>query len=208
VATGHTADDQAETVVHRLLRGTGLRGLRGIARRRPLAPGVELVRPLLEVTQAEVLAYLEAEGQPFRSDRTNADLGFTRNRIRRDLLPRLAQEYNPAVVDVLCRLAAQAEEVFREEEADARALLAAAERPRAGALVVFDRSTLAGAPRRLVREAFRQVWERESWPLGEMGFDHWERLVAVAFGGAEAVDLPGGVRARGRGRVVQVGRAE
>src|SRR5439155_11377281 len=63
VATGHTADDQAETVLHRLLRGTGLKGLRGIAARRTLAPGIELIRPLLEVTRAEVLAYLEAEGQ-------------------------------------------------------------------------------------------------------------------------------------------------
>ena len=58
VVTGHTADDQAETVLHRLLRGTGLPGLAGIAARRPLAAGVTLVRPLLRVTRAELLDYL------------------------------------------------------------------------------------------------------------------------------------------------------
>src|SRR5262249_3618798 len=66
VAPGHTADDQAETVLHRLRRGTGLRGLRGIAAARGLAPGVTLVRPLLGVRRAEVIAYLGAIGQPYR----------------------------------------------------------------------------------------------------------------------------------------------
>src|SRR5207253_9701726 len=91
VATGHTADDQAETVLHRLLRGTGLQGLRGIASRRPLAEGVEVVRPLLDVTRTEVLTFLQAEHQPARQERSNADLRFTRNRIRHGLLPHLAE---------------------------------------------------------------------------------------------------------------------
>src|SRR5207244_5164116 len=82
VATGHTADDQAETVLHRLLRGTGLQGLRGIAPRRELAPGVGLVRPLLRTTRAEVIAYLQELDQPFRLDSTNSDLSRMRNRIR------------------------------------------------------------------------------------------------------------------------------
>src|SRR5262249_25956730 len=96
VATGHTADDQAETVLHRLRRGTGLRGLCGIPVRRPLAPGIEVVRPLLRVTRAQVLNYLRALGQDFREDRSNSDPRFTRNRIRHELLPLLAEHYNPA----------------------------------------------------------------------------------------------------------------
>jgi tRNA(Ile)-lysidine synthase len=206
VATGHTADDQAETVLHRLLRGSGLKGLRGIAPRRPLCPGVTLLRPLLGVRRAEVLAYLEELGQPYRQDSSNLDLSRTRNRIRRELLPHLAEGYNPEVVAALGRLAEQAEEVYAAAEAEARALLAEAERPRAGALLVFERRSLAAAPRGRVREALRLVWEREGWPMAEMGFDAWERLAAVARGESAAVDLPGGVRARGRGRVVQVGR--
>jgi tRNA(Ile)-lysidine synthase len=205
VATGHTADDQAETVLHRLLRGTGLRGLRGIAAQRPLRPGVELLRPLLRITRAEVLAYLNVAQQPYRQDSSNLDLDYTRNRIRHKLLPHLAERYNPGIVEILGRLAEQAEEAYREIESQAAALLAAAELPRAGPLLIFDRARLAESPRPLVREALRLAWEREGWPQSAMTFDHWDRLAAVACGESGAVDLPGGIRARYRGRVVQLG---
>lgn len=205
VATGHTANDQAETVLHRLLRGSGLKGLRGIAARRPLASGVEVVRPLLQVTREEVLAYLAAEGQSYREDRSNADLRLTRNRIRHELLPHLAERYNPAVVRVLTRLAEQAEEVYAGAEEEARRLLVEAERPRAGSLMVLDRRTLAAAPRHRLREALRLLWQREGWPVDAMGFEHWQRLADVARGDAAAVDLPGGISARRREQVVQIG---
>jgi tRNA(Ile)-lysidine synthase len=205
VATGHTADDQAETVLHRLLRGTGLRGLRGIAARRPLAAGVEVVRPLLTVAKTDVLAYLHAVGQDFRQDASNADLRLTRNRIRHELLPHLAEHYNPAIAAVLGRLADQATEAYREDEARARILLAEAELPRAGAVLVFDRRRLGAASRHGVREMLRLAWEREGWPVGRMGFAEWDRLAAVARGEVVAADLPGRIRVRCRPRVVQVG---
>jgi tRNA(Ile)-lysidine synthase len=204
VATGHTADDQAETVLHRLIRGTGLRGLRGIAPRRKLALGIEVVRPLLGLARAEVLAYLGELGQAYRTDSSNMDLGYTRNRIRAELLPLLARRYNPAITSILCRLAEQADELHSLQQKEAQALLAAAERPRAGSLFVLDRERLASAPRHLVREVFRLLWEREGWPQSRMGFHSWDRLAAVARGEAGGVDLPGGLRVLGRERVVQV----
>jgi tRNA(Ile)-lysidine synthase len=204
VATGHTADDQAETVLHRLLRGTGLKGLAGIPARRELTPGVEVVRPLLRVTRAEVLGYLQAIGQDFCLDASNADLRFTRNRLRHELLPHLAQRYNPAVVAVLGRLAEQAAEVQGREEAAAAALLAEAELPRAGKVLVLDPVRLGAAPRNVIREAFRLLWQREGWPTGDASFETWERAAAVALGESSAVDLPGSVRVRRKGRVVQV----
>jgi tRNA(Ile)-lysidine synthase len=207
VATGHTADDQAETVLHRLLRGTGLKGLGGIPVRRELAPNIEVVRPLLRVTRDEVLAYLEAEGQDSRRDASNADLRLTRNRIRHDLLPHLARRYNPAVVAVLCRLAEQAAEVQAREEAAALALLSESELPPAGAVRVLNQARLSATSRHLVREALRLLWRREGWPDGGAGFDAWERAAAVALGEVVAVDLPGGVRVRRKGRVVQVWQA-
>jgi tRNA(Ile)-lysidine synthase len=206
VATGHTASDQAETVLHRLLRGTGLQGLRGIAGRRPLEPGVGVVRPLLQATRAEVLAYLRGLGQPYREDRSNRDLRHTRNRIRHELLPHLAERYNPRVVAVLARLAGQADEAFRAEEQAAADLLRQAELPRAGALFILDATRLEAAPRRLVRAAFRLLWAREGWPVDALGYEGWERLCGLVFAEGRAVDLPGRIQARRRGRVVQLGR--
>jgi tRNA(Ile)-lysidine synthase len=206
VATGHTANDQAETVLHRLLRGTGLAGLRGIAPRRPLAEGVELVRPLLSVTRAEVLGYLAELGQAHRHDASNDDLRFTRNRLRHELLPQLEEHYNPRVVEVLCRLAGQAAEAFEDEEARAEALLRATELPRAGAWVVLDAPALAAAPRHLARAALRCLWRREGWSMGRMGFHDWERLAELAGRAAGAIDLPGPVEARRAGRALRLGR--
>lgn len=207
IATGHTANDQAETVLHRLLRGTGLRGLRGIAACRELEPGLALIRPLLTATRADILAYLDKLGQSYREDATNNDLRYTRNRIRHQLLPLLAEQYNPAIVRLLASLAEQAEEMYRLEEREAQALLGAAELPRAGELLVFNLRRLQSAPRPRVCEMFRLVWIRENWPLGGMDRAAWERLARVVFEDLPAVDLPGGLHARRRERVIQLSRS-
>ena len=104
VATGHQLDDQAETLLLHLLRGTSLEGLGGIPPRRALAPGVELIRPLLPLTRAEVLAYLEVHGLPSREDRTNRDPKFARNWIRREVLP-LLESRAPGVKERLSGIA-------------------------------------------------------------------------------------------------------
>ena len=208
VATGHTASDQAETVLHRLLRGTGLDGLRGIASEREFAPGVTLLRPLLAVTRDEVLAYLAGLGQAARHDASNDDPRLMRNRIRHELLPLLARDYNPRVAEALCRLADQAAEVSEAEEALAAELLARAERPRAGAEVVLDAEILGRAAGRVVRGLLRQLWRREGWPRGEMGAADYRRVADLAADVGGAHDLPGGVRARRRGRVLLIGMTQ
>jgi tRNA(Ile)-lysidine synthase len=205
VATGHTASDQAETVLHRLIRGSGLKGLRGIPARRPLAPDVEVIRPLLRVTRAQVLSYLKEQGQTFREDSSNRDLQNTRNRIRHELLPYLATNFNPSIVRVLCQLSEQADVAYMRRQAKASALLADAELTPAGTTLVFNRQRLANCPRPLIREVFRLAWCRQGWPEQAMRFAEWDRLAAVAMGELVAVDLPGGFRARARERVVQLG---
>jgi tRNA(Ile)-lysidine synthase len=207
IVTGHTANDQAETVLHRLLRGAGLRGLRGIAARRELEPGLVVVRPLLRAKRTDILAYLHELGQCHREDASNSDLRYTRNRIRHELLPHLAEHYNPAILDLLAGLAEQAEDAYRIEESAALELLSAAELPRAGELLIFDLRHLRTAPRHRVREMFRQVWMRENWPLDGMDRSAWQRLAGVVFADGRAVDLPGGLHARRRERVVQIGRS-
>ena len=114
VATAHTLDDQAETVLMKFLRGAGSRGLAGIY---PLVlrssdKGIRLVRPLLGISRAEIEAYLEALEQPWREDESNLDRRFLRNRVRHDLLPLLEREYNPNVREVLSETA----EISRGEE--------------------------------------------------------------------------------------------
>jgi tRNA(Ile)-lysidine synthase len=205
IATGHTADDQAETVIHRLLRGAGIQGLRGIAARRTVPADVEIVRPLLEVTRAEVLSYLAAAKQDYREDSSNRNLALTRNRIRHDLLPLLARAYNPGIVGLLGQMAEQADELYRTIEAEAGRLLTEVELPRAAGLLILDRRKLTQAPRHLIREVFRRLWTREGWPQSDMDYAAWDRLADVALGELPAVDLPGGIRIRAQERVVQVG---
>jgi len=117
IATGHTLDDQAETVLMRLIRGTGLRGLGGIYPRIVVEHGDgesygEIVRPLLGIRRRELEQYLADLKQPWREDSTNADSKFTRNRVRKLVLPLLEREFNPAVVEGFAELA----EIARDEE--------------------------------------------------------------------------------------------
>ncbi|MEK7234647.1 MAG: tRNA lysidine(34) synthetase TilS [Elusimicrobiota bacterium] len=106
IATGHQLDDQAETVLLHLLRGTSLEGLGGIPVRRPLRPGVELIRPLLPLTRAEVRLYLKMHGLASREDASNADPRFTRNWVRREVLP-LLEKRAPGVKERLAAIAAK-----------------------------------------------------------------------------------------------------
>jgi tRNA(Ile)-lysidine synthase len=111
LALAHTADDQVETFLLRLLRGTGVPGLIGIWPERQFGT-LRVVRPLLKVRRVEVLEYLSAKGLKFREDSSNANTKFTRNRIRHELLPLLEREYNPSIRDVLLNTA----EILRDED--------------------------------------------------------------------------------------------
>lgn len=104
VATAHHADDQAETVLFRLMRGTGIRGLAGIPPVRR-SNGLTVIRPLLAVRRAEIARYAEARGVEHRDDPTNAETVFARNRIRHQVMPFLMEHANPQLVDGLCRTA-------------------------------------------------------------------------------------------------------
>ena len=101
IATAHTADDQAEEVILRLIRGAGLPGLSGI----PWARDNYIVRPLLGVTRQQILGHLKAYDIPFVIDQSNNSRTYLRNRIRRDLLPLLAKDFNPAIVRTVNRTA-------------------------------------------------------------------------------------------------------
>lgn len=114
VALGHTRSDQAETVLFRLIRGTGLRGLAGMQTKTPEG----LIRPLLHCSREEVRQWAEKEGIEWREDSSNTDVKFTRNRIRHEIMPELARHFNSNVELALAGTAslAEAEEDFWENE--------------------------------------------------------------------------------------------
>ena len=121
VAVAHTANDQAETVLMNLIRGSGLHGLAGMPAVRPLlvqdrpVPGLRVVRPLLDISRSEIMKYLREHNIPWREDSTNQDRTFVRNRVRHEILP-LLQEVNPQIVASLCRTASVLDaEVKRSE---------------------------------------------------------------------------------------------
>jgi tRNA(Ile)-lysidine synthase len=213
VVTAHTADDQAETVLHRILRGTGIAGLAGMRRARPLGPAVTLIRPLLAIRRAEIREYLSELNQPFHEDSSNANRDFTRNRLRLDLLPRLAAEYNPEVIAALVRLAEIARDAQQAIEAGVEDLLG-----RAVSLadpsperVTIDCHPLMSANRHLVREMFVAIWRRQDWPQQAMGFAEWDALAGMVLDPdrlAPPRNLPGNIRAQKTGEQLTLTRLE
>ncbi|MBI5359730.1 MAG: tRNA lysidine(34) synthetase TilS [Planctomycetes bacterium] len=120
VATGHTIDDQAETVLLRLMRGTGLRGLQGIlhVRRITKRSPILVIRPLLEIDKELILGYLTQKKIDYRIDSTNLTNHYLRNKVRNTLIPKLQEEYNLEISTLLAQLANQSAEMFSYFEAE------------------------------------------------------------------------------------------
>jgi len=203
IATAHTLDDQAETVLMRLLRGTGSRGLAGIY---PRQEEKHLVRPFLGVTRREVEAYLTALGQPWREDSSNRDLTHTRNRVRHELLPLLERDFNPAIRHTLGDLAeiARAEaEYWNAETSLALSRLVREGKPsrsgrtasrNASETLAIDLAGLQSLPLALRRQVLYQVGGR----LGiTLEFKHIQQLTELADSkhAGQRVRLPGAMAA-------------
>ncbi|HUU59698.1 MAG TPA: tRNA lysidine(34) synthetase TilS [Phycisphaerae bacterium] len=201
VAVGHHADDNAETILHRVIRGTHLRGLSGIRPRRRIGDSqVHVVRPLLRVRRSEIEAFCRASGLSWRTDHTNADTGYRRNFIRHELLPLLRERINPAADEALLRLGKAAAEAEALLSAEAARALEAARRqaPADGQVqVVLDRAELAGRPPLIAACALRKLMEEANVPMRELGMERFEELLALLDpAGPAAVPLGGGWRMR------------
>ena len=205
IVTAHHAADQAETVLHNILRGTGLRGLRGIPERRRLSDSVELIRPMLTIRDETIMEYVQQRNIPFASDATNNDSRFTRNRIRHELLPHLAAEFNPGVQDSIVRLAEQTQELLQSLDAVADALLAEAILERTPDHCRLDVRKLTQHPEPVVRHALTVLWIQQDWSRKDMSRDHWNRLAAMLLDPPPvSIDLPGRIRAELRGNLLQL----
>ncbi|MCR4805389.1 MAG: tRNA lysidine(34) synthetase TilS [Clostridia bacterium] len=186
IALAHNRDDQAETVLMRMLRGTGIHGLAAMEYAR--ADG--LIRPLLDTPRSEIEAYCEGHGLKPRWDCTNADTYYTRNKLRRKLLPALEKEYNPSLKEGLARLAAAA----REDDAFLESL---AQKEAEGHVDSFPVKRLAAleAPiaKRIVRILFARLGLEE-----DIAAAHLESLLAAAKGRrtGKTIEFPHGYTAR------------
>ncbi|MGA2694983.1 MAG: tRNA lysidine(34) synthetase TilS [Terriglobales bacterium] len=198
IATAHTIDDQAETVLLRLLRGAGTRGLAGIYPLRAVAgsqlPGkaarskdAAIIRPLLGVRRPELETHLNSIHQDWREDSSNRDLRHARNRIRHGILPRLERSLNPSVRETLAETA----EIARDEEAYWSRQIAEI-LPRVWKQDCLRISELSLLPLALQRRMIRAA--AESLHLN-LEFKHVEEIIAISAGDAQAAALPKGWRA-------------
>ncbi|NMC20931.1 MAG: tRNA lysidine(34) synthetase TilS [Thermogutta sp.] len=180
VLTGHTADDQAETVLFRLVRGSGLRGLAGIPRVRPFGPAA-LTRPLLSFFRKEILDYLDSLGQEYRLDRSNGDPKFRRNVLRHRVLPLLEAQVSGAATSHLNRLADLARECddfVRSQAAAVWPRVVAEASPKSLRLRVTELRKLHPF---LIKEVLRAAWQQQGWPLREMGYRRWTALLGMVY---------------------------
>lgn len=237
VAVGHNADDQAETVLMRVIRGAGTRGLAGIPPTRDLGEGITLIRPLIGTGRDSIEAYCRAKNVCPRQDATNLDTSYFRNRVRRELLPLLEANYNSNIRASLTRLAATAadDEAYLRSAADQLLELAIA---RAGAKVVeqvryvrprveheteyvtespiqtaplqLDLGVLQDAPPALLARVLTAAFAEMADGEHDLYYPHVAAMCDLVAEGSvgDSVDLPRGVRAWLTYDCLLVGHAE
>ena len=199
IAVGHTRDDQVETLLMHYLRGTGIQGLSGLRPAAPVPYGRQgndrwLIRPLLDTGKEETAEFCRAIGLQPRSDESNTQTTFMRNRIRLELIP-LLKQYNPDIENTLIRLADLASEDsdFMEHQS---AIMFAQTVASEGPLLCLDAGRLRSVPLSLQRRVFRLALERAYGSLKDIESDHVEALVSLLFSETgKSMSLPGGLTA-------------
>ena len=178
VALAHTRNDLAETVLMRLMRGSGLYGLRAILPRRSIE-GIVFVRPLLGVGRCDVEDYLKSKKMPFCTDATNLQTVYERNKVRHKLLPLLAREYNPQIINALSDLAATSTEDYdyltlhARRQFDKIVIIS-------GKKVKLDLKAARRQHPAILRLIFRQMAERLTKEPVALTFEHIQALEHLA----------------------------
>ncbi len=192
VATGHTLDDQAETILMRIIKGASLKGIIGISPVREEG-SLKIIRPLFELEKAEIERHLDERGAEYRVDSTNAEPVYFRNVIRKDIIPFL-EKYNPRVKRALCSLAEHLREDF-EFINEAKSAIGHFARSAGGSLEIRLRD-LAIQPKALQKEIVRDALDKSGGEVKRLSFRHWkemEQFIRHKRKG-NSIDLPGDIR--------------
>jgi tRNA(Ile)-lysidine synthase len=198
-------NDQAETVLHHLIRGTGWRGMRGIAPVRTM-PGsentVRVLRPLLQCTRQDVLDYLAKHNLSARYDASNDDLQFTRNRIRHQVMPQLI-EINPDAVKHLTDWADRARRIYHQIKRKSRRCQAAVIAFQSKERLALKLKLLNRCSDTVLQEVLRGMFRSQNWPVDQMNRQRWREVIEVSRGTRTAVELPGRIMVTRKSLVIQ-----
>ena len=195
IALGHTADDNVETVLHRMIRGAGTVGLGGIPIKRPLAPDspIQLIRPLLFAWRKEIIHYLRNKQLNYRTDESNHETIYLRNKIRLDLIPLLESQYNPNIkntLNQLCRIFNENNEYLSTE---AKKALKASTIQGGRERYVIDARFLKKQPKILQHRVIQEVLNNLQIPLKEITYEHYTTILGgiAKVGRMRRFQLPG-----------------
>ena len=209
LASGHTLNDQVETFFMRLVRGAGLEGLKGIPATRALRSSLTLIRPLIECSRLQIETYAKENRLAYREDPTNKEKHFTRNKVRHELLPWLAREFNPNLYDTIARtqyILARASQFLNSlAEEKLRELI---QSEKASSLAI-DRRGFKQLDEFLMSLVLRKAFERVIANQTEIGFVHIEKILrALALQKHVRQQLPGAIRLHTRSDLIVISRGK
>lgn len=192
VFTGHTEDDQIETILFRIMRGTGFNGLQGIPSIR-VQDGITIVRPLLEISRSEIIEFLNLHSQDFRSDSSNSEDGYTRNFLRNKVLPLIKGRFGEKTDLSMLRLKQQSEELQGLlDELTGRFV----EQVR---LPTVDVNDLRNEHRAVIRHAFQRIWKKFGLPEQDMDWEKWNLVADLVQRDSKVLQLPGAITLKKQG---------
>ncbi len=198
IATAHTLDDQAETILMRILRGTGLRGLTGIPSKRDTESGIPVIRPLLGISKKEIVLFLKKAKTPYCQDASNESLDFTRNKLRKNFIPSLEKAFNPKLKESLASLGQLGDGYRRYLDTEVARSFQKALLSSPASSTKLRVLTLTGLPEATLSEVLLCAANRRRGRNSGLGFNHVASIIDILRSDENALEisLPGGLRVR------------
>lgn len=208
IATAHHRDDQAETVLLHLLRGSGLKGLAGISPRATLGQ-TRLIRPLLRFSRAEIESYAKRQGVSFREDATNASTIYTRNAVRHRLIP-LLREFNPRIEEHLVKMASRLSEDDEALTILTQASFAQVLHGLGDHALYLDRRSYIQLPAALRRRVLRMAFEKVSGRIADLNSDQLFRMdqISTSLSSTGTYRLPAPWKFSRKGDILSIRRSK